>query len=136
MVRMEQPSSDPSSDPSSGPSSEEAIHRGRALVLADLTADGLAGPAEVSLLEEAVSHRRWWSEQWPEGAAYVPGLLAQDMQDALLKRHGRWPLCPLCTGGQAHAMNLEPELGEDPRWVCERSGTMVAPLGSLARARR
>ncbi|RKN41745.1 hypothetical protein [Streptomyces hoynatensis] len=116
--------------------SEEAIHRGRALVLADLTADGLAGPAEVSLLEQAVSHRRWWSEQWPAGACFVPGLLAQDMQDALLGHHGRWPLCPLCAGAQPHALDVEPELGEDPQWVCGRSGAAVAPLGSLARARR
>lgn len=120
------------------PTSEEAIHRGRALVLADLTADGLAGPKEVSMLEKAVSHRRWWSDQWPEGAVFVPGLLAQDMQDAILEQHGRWPLCPLCEAapeGEPHALDLEPELGEDPRWVCGVTGREVAPLGSLADAR-
>ncbi|MBL1067560.1 hypothetical protein [Streptomyces sp. 7-21] len=110
---------------------EEALHQGRALVLADLTAAGAAGPEEVSLLEKAVTHRRWWSEQWPEGAAYVPGLLAQDVQDALAERSGRWPVCPLCTDGEPHELRVEPELGEDPHWVCERSGRQVAPLGGL-----
>jgi hypothetical protein len=115
-------------------SSEEAIHQGRALVLADLTAEGVAGPEEVSLLEEAVSHRRWWCEQWPAGAVYVPGLLAQDMQDALLERHGRWPGCPLCRTEEPHSLEVEPELGEDPHWVCVFTGRVVAPLGGLARA--
>lgn len=114
-------------------SSEEALHRGRALVLADLVADEVAGPEEVSMLEEAVSHRRWWSDQWPEGAAFVPGLLAQDMQDALLDRRGRWPLCPLCD--TRHALDVEPELSEDPRWVCGVTGREVAPIGGLGEAR-
>lgn len=132
MVSMEQPAT------------EEAIHRGRAAVLADLTADGVAGPEEVSLLEQAVSHRRWWSEQWPSGAVFVPGLLAQDMQDALLSTRGRWPLCPLCAeavGGadgvvDPHALDVEPELGEDPHWVCPVTGVAVAPVGRLVEARR
>ncbi|WP_052848843.1 hypothetical protein [Streptomyces avicenniae] len=120
------------------PTAEGAIHRGRALVLADLAADGLAGPEQVSLLEAAVSHRRWWSDQWPEGAVFVPGLLAQDVQDALLERHGRWPVCPYCgvdPREEQHALDLEPELGEDPRWVCGVTGRTVAPLGALGEAR-
>ena len=123
---------------SSGGSSEAAIHRGRALVLADLAAEGVAGPQEVSALEQAVAHRRWWTEQWPAGAAYVPGLLAQDVQDALLERVGRWPICPLCVpdrGDEPHALDMLPELGEDPRWVCGVTGRTVAPLGGLADAR-
>jgi hypothetical protein len=119
-------------------SSEEAIHRGRALVLADLAAEGVAGPQEVSLLEEAVAHRRWWSEQWPDGAVFVPGLLAQDMQDALLERYGRWPRCPLCVlglGDEPHPLEVEPEVGEDPHWVCGATGTVVAPLGGLGQLR-
>ncbi|RMI41864.1 hypothetical protein [Streptomyces triticirhizae] len=121
------------------PATEEAIHRGRAAVLADLTADGAAGPEEVSLLEQAVSHRRWWSEQWPAGAVFVPGLLAQDIQDALLETRGRWPLCPVCAGvedREPHALDVEPELGEDPHWVCPVTGVAVAPVGRLAEARR
>ncbi|WP_104530921.1 hypothetical protein [Streptomyces specialis] len=123
------------------PTPEDALHRGRALVLADLAAGGeVAGPEEVSLLEEAVSHRRWWCEQWPAGAAFVTGLLAQDVQDALLARRGRWPLCPLCAGGgprdEPHALQVEPELGEDPHWVCEATGRVVAPVGALAGAGR
>ncbi|MGK5532820.1 hypothetical protein [Streptomyces sp. URMC 129] len=118
------------------PTSEDAVHRGRALVLADLAADDVAGPEEVSLLEEAVSHRRWWCGQWPPGAPYVPGLLAQDMQDALLARRGRWPLCPVCAADDPHALDVEPELGEDPHWVCGRTGQVVAAVGSLVRARR
>jgi hypothetical protein len=116
-----------------GRSPEDDIHRGRALVLADLAAEGMAGPAEVSLLEEAVAHRRWWSGEWPEGAVFVPGLLAQDMQDALLERYGRWPPCPICPGDEPHALEVEPELGEDPHWVCGRNGRPVAPLGGLGR---
>ena len=38
----------------------------------------------VSALDEACSQRRWWVEQWPEGSAYVAGLIAQDVQDALV----------------------------------------------------
>ncbi|MGP4110173.1 hypothetical protein ACTWP5_04550 [Streptomyces sp. 4N509B] len=120
--------------------SEEAIHRGRALVLADLAAEGVAGPGEVSLLEEAVAHRRWWVEQWPEGAVFVPGLLAQDMQDALLARHGRWPVCRQCApeepDPETHRLEVEPELGEDPHWVCGVTGRVVAPLGRLGGAGR
>ncbi|WP_129841833.1 hypothetical protein [Streptomyces sp. RFCAC02] len=117
------------------PTTEEAVQRGRALVLADLAADGLAGPDEVSRLEEAVSHRRWWAGEWPRGAVFVPGLLAQDMQDALLETHGPWPRCPYCAD-EPHPLDVEPELGEDPHWVCGRTGRAAAPVGSLASARR
>lgn len=118
---------------------EEALHNARALILADLTSADVADADTVSLVEEAVAHRRWWVEQWPEGAAFVPGLVAQDVQDALLDRYGRWPLCPLCAGeGTAgaegpHALDVEPELGEDPHWVCVHTATAIAPVGSLGR---
>jgi hypothetical protein len=106
----------------------------RALVLRDLEATGVAGPDVVSLLEEAVSQRRWWAEEWPEGSVYVAGLVAQDVQDALLDRVGRWPLCPVCDGHDPHALYVHPEIGgPDPTWVCERAGSRVAPLGGLAR---
>ena len=122
---------------------EEALHTARALILADLTSADVADAETVSLVEEVVAHRRWWVEQWPEGAAFVPGLVAQDVQDALLDRYGRWPLCPLCDdtgapgtegGGEGpHALDVEPELGEDPHWVCVHTATAVAPVGGLGR---
>lgn len=108
---------------------EPVLHGARALVLADLTARDVAEARVVSLLEEALSKRRWWLEQWPDGAAYVAGLLAQDVQDALLETYGRWPLCPRCD--EPHALAVEPELGPDPHWVCEARGEAVAPVGAL-----
>jgi hypothetical protein len=104
----------------------------RALVLHDLEATRVTGPDVVSLLEESVSQRRWWAQEWPEGAAYVAGLVAQDVQDGLLDSHGRWPLCRDCDDDDPHALYVHPEIGgPDPVWVCERSGATVAPLGGL-----
>ncbi|WP_329178149.1 MULTISPECIES: hypothetical protein [unclassified Streptomyces] len=108
---------------------EAVLHTARALVLADLTARDVAGPAVVSLVEDAVADRRWWLDQWPDGADFVPGLVAQDVQDALLETYGRWPLCPYCE--EPHALAVEPELGADPHWVCEAIGEAVAPVGGL-----
>jgi len=108
---------------------EAVLHGARARVLADLTARGVAEAGIVSLLEDALAKRRWWLEQWADGAAYVPGLLAQDVQDALMETHGRWPLCPVCD--EPHALAVEPELGADPHWVCEARGEVVAAVGAL-----
>ncbi|WP_432138819.1 MULTISPECIES: hypothetical protein [unclassified Streptomyces] len=113
---------------------EQALHAARALVLADLMAGRVADADVVSLVEESLVQRRWWVEQWPDGAAYVTGLVAQDVQDALLERYGRWPLCPVCGSGDPHALDVEPELGTDPHWVCSEAGVKVAPVGSLALA--
>ncbi|MDT9682078.1 hypothetical protein RND61_08320 [Streptomyces sp. TRM76323] len=110
---------------------EQALHAARALVLADLSARDVAEAEIVSLVEDAVAGRRWWVEQWPEGLPYVAGLIAQDVQDALLERYGRWPLCPVCDSGAPHALDVEPELGPDPHWVCGRAGVVVAPVGGL-----
>ncbi|NBM20784.1 hypothetical protein [Streptomyces sp. GC420] len=110
---------------------EQALHMARALVLADLVAGRVAEAEVVSLVEESVSHRRWWAEQWPEGVEYVAGLVAQDVQDALLERYGRWPLCPVCADGDPHALDVEPELGPAPHWVCAKVAVRVAPVGSL-----
>jgi hypothetical protein len=110
---------------------EQALHRARALVLADLAARNVADAGVVSMVEDAVTHRRWWVEQWPEGVEYVAGLVAQDVQDALLERHGRWPLCPVCDAGDPHALEIQPELGPDPQWVCGKAGVVVAPIGGL-----
>lgn len=112
-------------------SPEDPLLRARALVLNDLEATGATDPQTVSVLEEAVSQRRWWSEQWREGQAYAAGLVAQDVQDALLESRGRWPLCPLCDDA-THALYIHPELGgPDPVWVCEQTSREVAPLGGL-----
>ncbi|MFF7632268.1 hypothetical protein ACFZB9_03840 [Kitasatospora sp. NPDC008050] len=117
---------------------EAALHQARALILTDLSArsvldrDPAADAAVVSLVEDAVTHRRWWLEQWPDGAGFVAGLLAQDVQDALLEGYGRWPLCEACAReGDPHALGVEPELGADPHWVCGKEGVAVAAVGSL-----
>jgi hypothetical protein len=103
----------------------------RSRVLADLHARGLASAAAVSVLEDAVSAREWWADQWPVGQVYVAGLVAQDVQDALLESSGRWPVCLAC-GGPEHSLYIQPDLGgPDPVWVCEESGDVVAPLGGL-----
>ncbi|KRC59602.1 MULTISPECIES: hypothetical protein [unclassified Nocardioides] len=118
---------------------DSVIFVARAQVLADLGARALATPASVNLLEEACAERRWWLEQWAEGAPYIAGLIAQDLQDALAdlfgrdQRDGLWPVCALCEDGPVHALHVDPDLGgPDPQWVCEESGATVAPLGGLA----
>ena len=111
---------------------EAALHAARADVLHDLEASRLAEPAVIDLLEDALSTRRWWLQHWPSGSAYIAGLIAQDVQDSLLETHGRWPLCPTCDSESPHAVYIHPELGgPEPVWVCEESGTTVAPLGQL-----
>src|SRR3712207_9281242 len=70
------------------------------------------------------------------GQAFAAGLVAQDVQDALLEEVGRWPLCPLCADA-THALYIHPEIGgPDPVWVCEETAREVAPLGSLSRPTR
>ncbi|WP_424212482.1 hypothetical protein ACN20G_10540 [Streptomyces sp. BI20] len=110
---------------------ERSLHVARALVLADVVASGVEGAHVVSLVEDAVAGRRWWVEQWPDGAEFLPGLVAQDVQDALLDSYGRWPLCPVCGHGDPHALDVDPELGPDPYWVCSEAGVRVAAVGAL-----
>jgi hypothetical protein len=115
---------------------EAVLHSARARVLADLTAADVCDPVVVSMLEEAVSNRRWWVERWPDGSEFVTGLVAQDVQDAILERYGRWPLCPLHADDgvgepEPHALEVAPELGADPHWVCTLLGQAVAPVGEL-----
>ena len=108
----------------------------RAAVLADLQARRCADAEAVSALEDALEQRRWWAEQWPEGTVYVAGLVAQDVQDALYETAGRWPVCLACgKNAPEHPLYIQPDLGgPDPVWVCEESGTAVAPLGRLGSA--
>ncbi len=108
---------------------ETALHGARARVLADLSAGGAADAEAVSLVEAAVSRRRWWVGEWPRGAEFLTGLVAQDVQDALLETRGRWPLCPACD--DPHPLGVEPELGADPHWVCPACSTVVAAVGEL-----
>jgi hypothetical protein len=105
----------------------------RARVLSDLQARQHATAAAVSALEDAVSQRKWWAEQWPEGEVYVAGLVAQDVQDALFETVGRWPVCLDCgSDAPVHTLYIQPDLGgPDPVWVCEETGDVVAPLGGL-----
>ncbi|GAA1350377.1 hypothetical protein [Streptomyces beijiangensis] len=111
---------------------EQSLHAARALVLADLAARDVADADVVSLVEDAVTQRRWWVEQWPDGTDFVLGLVAQDVQDALLEKYGRWPLCPVCGADDPHALEVEPELGAEPHWVCAKAAVIVAPVGSLS----
>lgn len=110
---------------------QEALLDARARVLHDLQARGLADAGSVSVLEEALSQRGWWVDQWADGIPYVGGLVAQDVQDALMDRTSRWPRCTACDLVAEHALHVEPELGEHPHWVCEESGMVVAPVGEL-----
>ena len=36
--------------------------------------------------------------------------------------------------GDPHALEVEPELGADPHWVCHKAGVKVASVGSLGSA--
>lgn len=111
---------------------ESVVHLARALVLHDLQHTSTADAETVSLLEDVLVNRQWWVQQWPQGGLYLAGLVAQDVQDLLLDRFGRWPLCYVCDGESPHAVYIHPELGgPDPVWVCEESGVTVAPLGKL-----
>jgi hypothetical protein len=119
-------------DPARDDGAHDVMMRARALVLQDLTATGVADPVSVSALETALVDRGWWLEQWPEGQDFVVGLVAQDVQDALLETNGRWPLCHACDVVEPHALYVHPDLGGPaPTWVCEQSAIEVAPVGGL-----
>lgn len=108
---------------------DELLYEARARVLRDLEARHRASPTAVSALEDAVAARAWWISQWPAGRLYIAGLVAQDVQDALASE-GRWPVCLHCE--IEHSLYISPDLGgPDPVWVCEETGTVVAPLGRL-----
>lgn len=99
----------------------------------ELVAHDLHGRFE-QLLDAALQQRRWWVEQWPGGIEHVPGLLAQDVQEAIHAGHDPlWPRCTesTCPAVLLHALFVEPDLGPDPFWTCHRTGLPVAPVGSL-----
>ena len=112
----------------------DALLEARARVLHDLAARGLDNAATVSVVDEVLTARRWWVDQWPDGAPFVACLVAQDVQEALLDSTGRWPLCRADHTGDdvpEHELRVTPDLGEDPHWMCEESGTVVARVGAL-----
>jgi hypothetical protein len=111
----------------------DSLLQARARVLNDLAARGLNSPECVDVVEDVVTERRWWVEQWPEGAAYVAGQIAQDVQDRLLDAATRWPRCAACDAAEPHDLHIEPELGPDPHWICDFAGLIVAPLGALGK---
>lgn len=108
---------------------DAALAQARAAVAADL-----ADPRWDAALDEALQHRRWWLEQWPDGEPYLLGLLAQDAQEAVHAEQPDWPLCrePSCPEVGRHALFVEPDLGADPFWVCHKTGLPVAAVGSLS----
>jgi len=93
----------------------------------------LPSPSYDDALTAAVAHRTWWLSEWADGDAYVLGLLAQDLQEAVHADDPLWPTCtePSCPDRHAHALFVEPDLGADPFWTCHRTGLPVAPVGSL-----
>lgn len=111
---------------------DEPLLAARAMILRDLNVRGSDSAPAVDILDQAVSERRWWVEQWPDGASYVAGQVAQDVQERLLDGGlGRWPRCSSCDDTSPHELRIEPELGPDPHWTCEKASMVVAPLGSL-----
>lgn len=112
--------------------STDVLLSARALVIHDLSVRGMDSARAVDVLEAVLSDRRWWVEQWPDGAPYVSGLIAQDVQERLLDAQlARWPRCTVCDQSDDHELHIEPELGPDPHWVCELSGIDAGPLGEL-----
>ena len=99
----------------------------------DLVSADLADERWQSALGAAVEHRRWWLEQWPEGAEHLLGLLAQDAQEAVHAVDPDWPRCTerTCPDVGGHALFVEPDLGPDPFWTCHRTGLPVAAVGHL-----
>ncbi len=107
-----------------------ALLQARALVLHDIVACRADVPSIVDVLDGAVHDREWWVRNWPDGARYLAGQVAQDVQDQLVDTEGRWPPCP---AHPEEALQLEPPMGADPHWVCGLGCGEVAPLGALPR---
>ena len=54
--------------------------------------------------------------------------LSMNIPFAIAPSVGRWPRCR--TNGD-HTLHVEPDLGEDPSWVCENCSAIVAAVGEL-----
>jgi hypothetical protein len=113
----------------------DALLQARARVVHDLAACGLDTAQCVSVVDEAVSSRRWWVDEWPDGAQFLACLVAQDVQEALFDAAGRWPLCSAdhtrADDLPEHQLRGTPDRGEGPHRVCEESGVVVARVGDL-----
>ncbi|MFZ0324331.1 MAG: hypothetical protein WAN48_09400 [Actinomycetes bacterium] len=107
---------------------EAALADARARLLHDLVATSLDQAASVDLLDDALHERRGWVDHWPAGAAFLTCLVAQDLKEGLADSRGRWPLCPV---DASHELQVEPDLGDDPYWVCEECAVAVAQVGDL-----
>lgn len=107
---------------------DTALADARARVLHDLSATLPTTPTVVDTLDSVLHERRQWVEPWPEGAPLLTCLVAQDVQEALEASVGRWPQCR--TNGD-HTLHVEPDLGDDPHWVCPDCTATVAPIGGL-----
>jgi hypothetical protein len=107
---------------------EAVLANARAAVARDV-----ADPSWEHAVDAAVQHRRWWLEQWADGAPHVLGLLAQDVQEAVHEVTPDWPACTeaSCPAVGGHPLLVEPDLGPDPFWTCHRTGLPVAPVGGL-----
>lgn len=106
-----------------------ALAAAAAAVRGDLEHTGAWCPAAAAALEQALEHRGWWLDQWPAGADHVPGLVAQDVQEAVQAEVD--PAWPRCGEHGDHPLFVEPDLGPDPFWVCGRTGLPVASVGGL-----
>jgi hypothetical protein len=110
----------------------DPLLQARALVLHDLSACGADTARYVDVVEDVVCERRWWVKEWPEGAVYVAGQVAQDVQERLLDEGLRWPPCPVHGSSETgHNLHIEPDLGPESWWACTVDGVPVAPLGAL-----
>jgi hypothetical protein len=107
---------------------DNALAEARARVLHDLSATMATSPDVIDLLDDAVHRRREWVQPWPEGAQFLTCLVAQDVQEALTESVGRWPQCR--QNGE-HTLHVEPDLGEDPHWVCENCKGVAGRIGRL-----
>ena len=112
----------------------DALLQARARVVHDLAACGLDTAACVSVVDAAVSARRWWADEWPDGEQFLTCLVAQDVQEALLDSTGRWPSCRADhtdddAGLLAHPVRVLAEVGCHPQLVL--GYVVVARVGDL-----
>lgn len=107
---------------------DEALADARARLLNDFSATVPTSAVVVDALEDALTARREWATHWPDGAQYLPCLVAQDVQEAVVQVVGRWPTCRM---DGSHQLHVTPDLGADPHWVCESCSRVAAPVGGL-----
>ncbi len=110
---------------------DDALNEARARLLHDLSATSSDQPRCIDVLDTILHERRLWLELWPGGAPFITCLIAQDLKEQLAPVIGRWPRCPR---DRAHVLHVDPDLGDDPHWVCEDCRTQVARVGELATA--